>query len=320
MSDEHVESTSSEHEPSRTPVGLPTSARWSDPHMQPAAEHPEFVARLIGFLFVTGLLSFCAFGASYWQNWAPWTEGLSFGAGLLLVGTGLTAWGKYLMPRGPFVEERHVLQSSAQDVEAFTNALIERGATPMKRRKVLGGLLGAGMGVFGIVAAFPLLRSLGPLPKNTLATNDWKPGTYLVDSFGNRQSKYAIGIGSYVTVFPEGWQDQDRGQAVDQTILIHEDPTVYEAAHMTSVPDGFVAYSKICPHAGCPVGLFERELKLLICPCHQSMFDIKNHGIPIFGPAPRPLPQLPLAVDADGFLYALAGFNQPIGPGYWERG
>jgi len=317
VSDHHDESENSAPGPSRTPVELPNAASWSDPHLQPAAKHPEFVERLIALTFVAGLLSFCAFGAAYWQDWAPWALGFSLGAGMLLVGTGITAWGKYLMPRGPFVEDRHELQSDKQVLDAFTNALVERGAAPVKRRKVLGGLLGAGMGVFGIVAAFPLLRSLGPLPKNTLATTDWKPGTYLVDQSGNRISQYAIAIGSYVTVFPEGWQDQDRGQAVDQTILIHEESSVFK--NMTSIPDGFVAYSKLCTHAGCPVGLFERQLKLLICPCHQSMFDITNSCIPIFGPAPRPLPQLPLAVDADGYLYAAAGFNQPVGPGYWER-
>lgn len=297
---------------------MPRAASWSDPHMQPAARHPEFVERLIAFTFVVGLLSFCAFGAAFWQNWAPWALGATFGTGLLFIGTGITAWGKYLMPRGPFVEERHVLQSSSQDLEAFTNALVERGATPVRRRKFLGGLLGAGMGVFSITALFPVLRSLGPVPGDTLTKTDWKPGTYLVDQFGNRISQFAYGTGSYQTVFPEGWEDKDQGQAVDQTMLVRIEPGSFEKG-MTGTVNGFVAYSKLCTHLGCPVGLYERELELLVCPCHQSMFNVKEAGIPIFGPAPRPLPQLPLAVDADGYLYAQAGFNQPVGPGYWER-
>jgi ubiquinol-cytochrome c reductase iron-sulfur subunit len=75
----------------------------------------------------------------------------------------------------------------------------------------------------------------------------------------------------------------------------------------------------MCTHAGCPVGLYEREEELLICPCHQSMFNVRDNGEPIFGPAPRPLPQLPLYIDASGYLRAQTGFNQPVGPGFWER-
>ncbi|MEI7746011.1 MAG: Rieske 2Fe-2S domain-containing protein, partial [Actinomycetota bacterium] len=76
---------------------------------------------------------------------------------------------------------------------------------------------------------------------------------------------------------------------------------------------------KLCTHLGCPVGLYEQQLQLLVCPCHQSMFDVKNGGLPNFGPAPRPLPQLALYVDSDGYLRAQGGYHEPVGPGYWER-
>jgi ubiquinol-cytochrome c reductase iron-sulfur subunit len=304
----------------RTPVPMP--ARWSDPHLQPAAQHPESVERYIAALFFAGMVAFAAFGAAFWQNWAPWALGLTLGMGMLLMGIGITAWGKYLMPRGPFVEDRHELASGKETVEAFTNALVERGAAPVQRRKVLGGLLGSGLGIFGIVAMFPLLRSLGPLPGNSLSKTDWKSGVYLVDQQGNRISQYALAIGSIATVFPEGFENSESGQAVDQVVLIHLAPG--NIKHMppgrgTWTPNSYVAYSKVCTHAGCPVGLYERELKLLVCPCHQSMFNVCDGAFPIFGPAPRPLPQLPLAIDADGFLYAQAGFDQPVGPGYWSR-
>jgi ubiquinol-cytochrome c reductase iron-sulfur subunit len=303
---------------SRTPVHL-SAATWSDPHLQPATRYPATVERIITALFFAGLVAFGAFGAAFWQNWAPWALGTSLGLGMLFVGTGMVAWGKYLMPRGPFVEDRHPLGSAPEEVEQFTNALVERGATPVRRRKVLGGMLGAGMGVFGIVAIFPLLRSLGPLPKNTLGTTDWAAGTYLVDQAGRRVQQDELAVGSTVTVFPEGQQNTDRGQAVDQTILIRLAETPIDKHGMKDTPMGYVAYSKVCTHLGCPVGLYERELELLICPCHQSMFNVPDHALPIFGPAPRPLPQLPLAIDSDGYLYAKAGYDQPIGPGYWTR-
>jgi ubiquinol-cytochrome c reductase iron-sulfur subunit len=314
--------TSHDTEESRTPVEL-SVATWSDPHMQPAARHPATVERLIGLSFFAGLVAFGAFGAAFWQNWAPWSLGASLGFGMLFIGTGMVAWGKYLMPRGPFVEDRHPLGSPPDEVEAFTNALMERGVTPVKRRRVLGGLLGAGMGIFAVVAAFPLLRSLGPVPKNTLATTDWTAGTYLVDQQGRRVQQDELAPGSVLTVFPEGTQNSDRGQAVDQTILIRVAQSPFSPKkgkrHMNDIPAGYVAYSKLCTHLGCPVGLYERALELLVCPCHQSMFDVTDHALPIFGPAPRPLPQLPLAIDADGYLYAKGTYNQPVGPGYWTR-
>lgn len=307
-----------EPEESRTPVHL-TPATWSDPHLQPAARNPQVVERVIALTFFAGLVGFGAFGAAYWQNWAPWTLGATLGLGMLFVGTGMVAWGKYLMPRGPFVEDRHELASPPAEVEAFTNALVERGATPVRRRRVLGGLLGAGMGVFGIVALFPLLRSLGPLPKNQLGETDWSAGTYLVDANGNRVQQDELAIGSVLSVYPEGLENTDNGQAVDQVILIRVSDSPIVKNDMQYTPAGYVAYSKVCTHAGCPVGLYERALELLICPCHQSMFNVPDHALPIFGPAPRPLPQLPIAIDKNGYLYAVGGFDQPIGPGYWTR-
>jgi ubiquinol-cytochrome c reductase iron-sulfur subunit len=118
-------------------------------------------------------------------------------------------------------------------------------------------------------------------------------------------------------VFPEGYEHSETGQAVDQTVLIRHGLIPLEG--LPGTPQGFVAYSKLCTHLGCPVGLYEKQLGLLVCPCHQSMFKITDGAVPIFGPAPRPLPRLPLMIE-DGFLKAAAGYNQPVGPGYWSRG
>ena len=108
--------------------------------------------------------------------------GGTLGAGMFFLGFGLTAWGKYLMPQGPFVEERHVLASTPEERDSMSAALVERSAVVVKRRRILGGLFAAGAGIFGIVALFPLLRSLGPVPANSLEVTDWRDGTILVDS------------------------------------------------------------------------------------------------------------------------------------------
>jgi ubiquinol-cytochrome c reductase iron-sulfur subunit len=85
-------------------------------------------------------------------------------------------------------------------------------------------------------------------------------------------------------------------------------------------PEGYVAFSKVCTHAGCPVGLYQQQFKKLLCPCHQSTFDVADGASVSFGPATRPLPQLPLEVDDDGFLRAQSDYQEPVGPGFWDRG
>ena len=84
--------------------------------------------------------------------------------------------------------------------------------------------------------------------------------------------------------------------------------------------DGIVAYSKVCTHVGCPVALYEQQTHHLLCPCHQSTFDLADNGKVLFGPAARPLPQLPIGVDSEGYLIATSGFTEPVGPSFWERG
>jgi ubiquinol-cytochrome c reductase iron-sulfur subunit len=123
----------------------------------------------------------------------------------------------------------------------------------------------------------------------------------------------------FITVFPEGHTDA----ADSSTLLIHyradQDFMPREGRGDWTV-ENIVAYSKICTHAGCPVGLYQAELGLLLCPCHQSTFDVLEWARPLFGPAARSLPQLPLALDDDGYIVATGDFSGPVGPGFWDRG
>jgi ubiquinol-cytochrome c reductase iron-sulfur subunit len=81
----------------------------------------------------------------------------------------------------------------------------------------------------------------------------------------------------------------------------------------------YYAYSKICTHLGCPASLYEAQDARLLCPCHQSQFNMLEYAKPIFGPATRALPQLPIAVNDEGYFYARHDFIEPIGPAFWER-
>ncbi len=123
---------------------------------------------------------------------------------------------------------------------------------------------------------------------------------------------------SVVTVWPEGHTDS----ASAPTLLIRTRATQTIKAREgreTWTVDGLIAYSKLCTHVGCPVGLYQADKALLLCPCHQSTFDVLDGARPIFGPAARSLPQLPLAINDAGEIIATGDFDSPVGPGYWNR-
>ncbi|MHB8438627.1 MAG: QcrA and Rieske domain-containing protein [Acidimicrobiales bacterium] len=297
---------------------LPVAA-LDDPHLQPYAKHPERAELVVGFCLLVGLLGFAGFGAVYWVNWSTQWQALFFGVGLFGFGFGLSAWGKYLLPHGPFSEERHPFASTEPEIRAFAAAVNDRGKLVFRRRGMLGGLLGLGAAVMGVVLGFPLVRSLGPLPGKALDVTNWKRGSRLVDLTGRPLHQSDLPTGGSITVFPEGFV----GSAVDQTMLVRPGdpgiPIVTKKGRETWGPSGYLAYSKLCTHAGCPVGLYMEETQQMLCPCHQSLFDVMDGGQQVFGPAPRPLPQLPLMIDAEGWIRAQGPYQEPVGPGFWER-
>lgn len=313
MTDAHEQSTGGD-------VVYPV-ASFDDLHLQPAARNPRRTEVVVAVMLLIGLAGFAAYGGVYWVGGQTQLEGIFLGVGLFGFGFGLSAWGKYLLPRGPFVEDRHPFASPEADVEAMTAAVVDRGTMVVRRRGFLGGLLAAGSGVMGLVLGFPLVRSLGPTPQKSLDTTNWKAGSRLVDITGRPIHSSDLEAGGILTVFPEGHESSAADQAVDQTVLIRPrtEPFTTMPGRASWTPAGYVAYSKVCTHAGCPVGLYQEALDELLCPCHQSIFLVLEGALPAFGPAPRPLPQLPLMVDDEGFLRAQSGYDQPIGPGFWER-
>jgi ubiquinol-cytochrome c reductase iron-sulfur subunit len=177
-------------------------------------------------------------------------------------------------------------------------------------------LIGA---VVALGAAFLLpLRSLGPRPSDTeLDATPWRPGARLVTENGTVVRAASVPLNGLVTVFPEGAVDSETGQVV----LMRIEPGLIRPlpGREDWTPQGLVAYSKVCTHAGCPVGLYEATSHQLLCPCHQSTFNVLDGASPVFGPAASPLPQLPLAIDANGDVYATGGLSAAPGPSYWDR-
>ena len=244
----------------------------------------------------------------------PQLEGTLLGLALAGFSVGLVLWGRHLMPQGPFVEEREPLAPSAAQ-RAVTERDFTRSEEALPRRTfLLRSLLGA-LAAFAAALVFPI-RSLGPRPGRALFTTSWTRGRRLVTKDGRPVLASELVVGGVLTVFPQGRTDE----ADAQTILVRVDPAVYEPppGREDWAPEGLIAYSKICTHAGCPVGLYERVTNRLFCPCHQSVFDVLEAAEPTGGPATRPLPQLPLDVDDDGYLVATGDFSGPVGPAWWD--
>ena len=243
-------------------------------------------------------------------------EGILFFIAFGGFGIALGIWANHLLDARELVEERHELTSGAAGRQALGDALTEEVGPVLGRRSVLIKLLAGAGGALGLALLLPVL-SLGPAPGNSLKVTPWARGKRVVDETGELVTVDTVPEDGFLTVFPEGHE----GTAAAQTLLIHVRPGSLRLPpeRMAGVPEGtLVAYSKICTHAGCPVGLYRAESQTLICPCHQSQFDVSDGAIPFFGPAARPLPQLPLGVDQEGVLIAQGDFSAPVGPAFWD--
>jgi ubiquinol-cytochrome c reductase iron-sulfur subunit len=192
------------------------------------------------------------------------------------------------------------------------------GKYKILRRTLLGAL-----GLLPLPAVV-LARDLGPLPADQLLATDsatgWQAGTRLVDLDTRLPVKIgSLSIGGIQTVMPEGFGSAE-DHALAPTMLIRFGTGQIQSTKEANWGvEGHVAYSKICTHAGCPISLYEQQSHNLLCPCHQSTFDMANDAKVVFGPAARPLPQLRIGVDNEGYFYALGPYSEPVGPSFWER-
>ena len=251
--------------------------------------------------------------------------GVGLAASLFFIGMGAIHWARTLMPDNEVIAERHEFRSEEKDREEFVVTVKEQaGSAGLGRRSLIKRSLGLALGLVG-VSPLLLLRDLGPLPKKALSTTNWKAGTRLVvDPSGQPIKPSDLEVGSVAQVLPELPEGTERtleNTGTDAVLLIRLRPEDFnlDAKRLSWTHDGIIAFSKICSHMGCAVALYEQQTHHLLCPCHQSTFDVTRAAKVIFGPAARPLPQLAITVDADGYLVAQQGFTEPIGPSFWER-
>ncbi|HEY7016584.1 MAG TPA: Rieske 2Fe-2S domain-containing protein [Streptosporangiaceae bacterium] len=298
----------------------------------PDARKAKTVERIVALLFTLSFLAGVGFIAAYVGLEVHSVDavlrsnlalGLSMSVVFLALAVGATLWVRYLMPHVELSEERHVLRSSPEDRKAFAETFAEGAETsqftkrPMLRRTLIAATLPL------VAAPIVLLRDMGPQPGTSLRHTVWRKGTRLLRYGPNlpiTPGEFSS-PGAMITVVPEGYEDDQDALAAATAIIIKFQPGVLQAPTvMNWTVDGIVAYSKICTHVGCPAALYEQTTHHILCPCHQSTFDAPRGAQVLFGPAPRPLPQLPITVNSQGFLVAQSDFHEPVGPSFWERG
>ncbi|MER6283876.1 cytochrome bc1 complex Rieske iron-sulfur subunit [Streptomyces sviceus] len=297
--------------------------------------------RTVAMLFTVSMLATVGFIASYVGiphdksifvfpighiNALNFALGMTLGLALFAIGAGAVHWARTLMSDEEIADERHPIEASPE-VRAKVHADFKQGAkeSALGRRKLIRNTM------FGALALFPLsgvmlLRDLGPLPGTKLRHTMWRKGLQLVNMNTNEPLRPSdVAVGSLTFAKPEGLEEHDEefqteiAKAALMIVRIQPD-NIKDKRELEWSYEGIVAYSKICTHVGCPISLYEQQTHHVLCPCHQSTFDLSDGARVIFGPAGHALPQLRIGVNDQGYLEALGDFEEPVGPAFWERG
>ncbi|MFE7791000.1 Rieske 2Fe-2S domain-containing protein [Streptomyces sp. NPDC057460] len=318
--------------------GLPAHRPRIQDIDEQAAKRSE---RTVAFLFVLSMLATIGFIASYvifpvdkivfiWPfghvSALNFSLGLTLGVALFTIGAGAVHWARTLMSDVEVADDRHAIEAEPE-VKAKVLADFAAGAeeSAFGRRKLIRNTL------FGALALVPLsgvmlLRDLGPLPEKKLRQTLWSKGKQLINMNTMEPLRPEdVAVGSLTFAMPEGLEEDAHDFQVQiakaALMIIRIQPeNIKDKREREWAHEGIVAFSKICTHVGCPISLYEQQTHHVLCPCHQSTFDLSDGARVIFGPAGHSLPQLRIGVNSEGNLEALGDFEEPVGPAFWERG
>ncbi|MCX5344060.1 cytochrome bc1 complex Rieske iron-sulfur subunit [Streptomyces atratus] len=297
--------------------------------------------RAVAFMFTLSMLATVGFIASYvifpvdkivyiWPfghvSALNFSLGLTLGVALFAIGAGAVHWARTLMSDVEVADDRHAIEAEPE-VKAKVLADFAAGAeeSAFGRRKLIRNTM------FGALALVPLsgvvlLRDLGPLPEKKLRNTLWAKGKQLINMNTMEPLRPEdVAVGSLTFAMPEGLEEdahdfQNQIAKAALMIIRIEPDNIKDKREREWAHEGIVAFSKICTHVGCPISLYEQQTHHVLCPCHQSTFDLSDGARVIFGPAGHALPQLRIGVNAEGNLEALGDFEEPVGPAFWERG
>ncbi|MCX4773083.1 Rieske (2Fe-2S) protein [Streptomyces sp. NBC_01260] len=303
-----------------------------------AADRSE---RAVAFMFTLSMLATVGFIASFvifpvdkivyifpfgHVSALNFSLGLTLGVALFAIGAGAVHWARTLMSDVEVADDRHAI-SAEPEVKAKVLADFAAGAeeSAFGRRKLVRNTM------FGALALVPLagvvlLRDLGPLPEKKLRSTLWAKGKQLINMNTMEPLRPEdVTVGSLTFAMPEGLEEdaedfQTQIAKAALMIIRIEPSNIKDKREREWAHEGIVAFSKICTHVGCPISLYEQQTHHVLCPCHQSTFDLSDGARVIFGPAGHALPQLRIGVNSEGNLEALGDFDEPVGPAFWERG
>ncbi|MCI3930125.1 cytochrome bc1 complex Rieske iron-sulfur subunit [Streptomyces sp. AN091965] len=318
--------------------GLPPHEHRVQDIDEKAARRSE---RTVAMLFTISMLATVGFIASYvafpvdksvyiWPighiSALNFALGMTLGVALFCIGAGAVHWARTLMSDVEVADDRHAIEAEPE-VKAKVMADFAAGAkeSQLGRRKLIRNTM------FGALTLVPLsgvvlLRDLGPLPEDKLRHTLWSKGKLLVNMNTNEPLRPSdVAVGSLTFAKPEGLEEHDHdfqtqiAKAALMIVRLQPDD-IKDKRELAWSHEGIVAYSKICTHVGCPISLYEQQTHHVLCPCHQSTFDLSDGARVIFGPAGHALPQLKIGVNEEGYLEAHGDFEEPVGPAFWERG
>jgi ubiquinol-cytochrome c reductase iron-sulfur subunit len=311
-----------------------------DPAPEPGSPVEKAAVRQVALTFaLAGLAAFAALVIYVGSGWflpdwqwditeSGWSAlftpliGALGGLSLTLVGVGMVLFTKKLLPHETAVQDKH---DGSHFDRVTTGATLVGGLhnTGLARRKLITRSLvfmGSGVGLMLLMPLGGLIRN--PNTGDPLGTTSWAEGVRLLRDDGSPIRPGDQQPGSLETVFPAVPGGNRESDAATMLIRLRPEQVSVDRPRGGQEDFGYgdyVAYSKICTHAGCPVSLYEQETSRILCPCHQSQFDVTQGALPVFGPATRPLPQLPITVDDEGFFVARSDYIEAVGPTYWNR-